>query len=249
MITTDLRTMAKLTEVQKVKLRPPANAGRNWVGIPHADLVEETKKVLDAFGWVVARTDYAMSKDKADLIASYHLALPKVPGMAKRFVPSIAVRHSNARRWALSMFVGIVVMDSKSDKWFGVPFFNLPLAKRHTNGVELPVVLMNGVMEAEARFVEIPDVIKELEKGVLDYQEKDHLTLKAGREGVLPWHLIGKLDKLTWESADSDSWELLRNMAEVTTNWNVPVEQLDRVMKFGRMLPGYPVETEIAGEK
>jgi hypothetical protein len=135
--------------------------------------------------------------------------------------------------------------------WVGVPLYYIPLAKRHTNGVNLNVILMNGLLEAQARFAEIPDTIKSMRHAGMTGEEAEHAVLEAGRGQLLPWHLIGQVDKHVLvdpnqETGDGDvlEWDMLVGFAKAAGEWNVPFYQLERIMKFGKLLSSYPATEE-----
>jgi hypothetical protein len=249
MITTDARTAATLKQVRKATTPIPARAGKNWFPIDHGELLDNFEVEIQVMGWETTTLAYSLSSGGADLVAGFGLAPSRLEGWKLKWgVPSLVLRNSNSRTRALAMYVGVLVSEGE---WIGVPLHYIPLAKRHTNGVNLNVILMNGLLEAQARFAEIPDTIKSMRHAGMTGEEAEHAVLEAGRSQLLPWHLIGQVDKHVLvdpnqETGDGDvfEWDMLVGFAKAAGRWNVPFYQLERVMKFGKLLSSYPAAEE-----
>ena len=237
MITTNKQTEATRKEVWKVELVPPnyggREAGKVWEGIPHKELIRAFYTHAGEAGWKLLGETFAMSNDGADLIAAYDLGPYKEITKANK---SVAIRHSNSGKSAMYLYLGLTL--DGYDWRCGIPFFKIRVAKRQTVGLDLGAALKNAIMEAEFKFPEILDFIKEMDQMELSEQEAEHLMLKAAREKAIGWSMLGELDE---NLDDLNSWGLLQSFAITMSNWNVPLKQLDRIMQFGRMLPGYPV--------
>lgn len=245
MITVNGLTGAGFAEVRKVKLERPSWAKGAWEGVSHKDLLNKFVGTLAEAGMRTTGGVYALNATKTDLIAAYDLD----PLVGERNVgtPNVAIRHSNSGESSMFAYVGLRVW--MNNVRLGIPFFKIRVVNRQTIGVDLSSALENVATEIKFRLAEIPDTIRSMKKeGVLGNEEIDHLFLKIGREGILPWSNLGMFDRLLSVELEKlpevESWTMVKLFALIVSRWNVPFKQLDAIIRFGQLLPGYPVQQE-----
>lgn len=104
--------MIKLQELSKIPLKKPANAGGYWQGIQHVQLVETIQEIGKELGYVCELVHLAFSTDKADIVATF-----TVTGTAwsipEGYDAILVAKNSNARRWGLSLSIGV---QNRADK-------------------------------------------------------------------------------------------------------------------------------------
>lgn len=226
-----------LEKVRKIVVEEPLNAGKNWVGIRHRDLLDKFKTCLSGINAKVVDSCYSLSSDNADLVAGFDLKVDWL-NFSKRTWPSVVIRNSNSRKRALGMYVGYRIAE------VGIPLFYFPLAKRHTNGVDLDSIMVETQFNLRQAIEDLEGVRDSMDTMTLSLMETEHTLMRAGRQEILPWHLIGQADKdiASFDNDHTTSWEALYGMCLAATKWNVPFYQMERLHKFGMMLPEYPVK-------
>lgn len=200
-------TKTKLTREQlaAVKLRTPANAGAYWRGIQHAELVDAVIAAHTRLGWKCSFDAAAMSNDKADIVASFVVEDMKGAEIPKGFEAMIAIKNSNAKRWGLSLTVGI----RHELRGTVIVLGRVPMSPVGSKRGEFKLdESMQAALVAAFDLFQKADAVVKTMTGELDAAGAQFFMIALGSRGTLPWKRIGAaveaLNQLT-----PSAWTLL----------------------------------------
>ena len=218
-----------LTALKRIPLIPPPNAGENWSGIKHSDLVKEIIATSEAQDLHVDNIDLTTDNDGRALAASFQLQ-----------------SHANQ---ILDYYLGITTSNGgyayrEIERWyFGVSRPDHPAIILHSweGSKHIPSRdVVRDVQEAIAVFTMrttfAPHQLTELKNIVYKDREYYYLALhKAGQQGIMPWSRIGQIDHLLAVHEKTNALEVLEAFAYVA-RMNPPLKQMRQIDLFRQIL-------------
>lgn len=233
-----------LDDIRAVPLLKPKNAGSYWEGISHGELINTLLQCLHDYGYKPFWPVYALSKDKADLAAAFHLSPSPLPA---GLTLNIAVQTSNARRRAVSLCVGLQI-DAGGNFVSG----DIPINRKHTNAFKLYDELMEGVKKFKEAADHLTETVEGYKSHLLSFDDIDLILMRAGRlkprTAKLPWDKIGWVSETMRTQfpkvSNRTSWRLLQVYSWAAAS-SPPLRQLDILSKFRELVP-LPCETALS---
>lgn len=227
-----------LGDLRGVTPTTPANAGRRWAAIPHAELVDTIKDECLTRNWRVKEELFTLTNEGADMAGA--LLLEGVRGVTVPTGQTLALGflNNNSRRKALKITVGTSVMCCNNGMCSG----DILLRRVHDQTVDLP----DEVDVALDRYVEAAGG---LALGVARLREQDlspaqasDILLEAGRRGLVGWATVGRVDaeyrKPTFaEHGQHNSWALLQAFTYAARPNINPIKQMEVYNAFRQLLP------------
>lgn len=228
-----------LKEVQAVKLQEPTGSrriGAYWQGVPHGELMDCILRECHDRHWSVGPQKYCLSRDGADLAMAMELKIPQVD-IPRGQILGLGVLTSNAMRRALRIVVGSTVVVCQN----GMVSGEVVLSRKHTIHfniqTEIQVALDTYLVKARG----LMDTVEGLKARVLTLTDAEGILMHAGRQEIMPWSRIGKVDKefrrpRFAEFRERTSWSLLNAFTWVVKQ-NPVLEQMDQINLFRELLP------------
>ncbi len=193
-----------LEQLARVRLVEPADAGALWQGVQHADLVTTFAQAITARNWTCHKTDMraALSKDKADVVASF--ALRRVP-TPDGFKVEVGIKHSNARRFGLSVFIGL-----HDQKW-GTSFvlFESEAGRKREGSFDLTQRIDESLTACAVVLDQAEQILADLRHTKIEGAELDRMFCHIGSEGILPWSRVGVVHRIAQRMGPFNALDLL----------------------------------------
>lgn len=238
MITVLAQNRLNLEDLKNIPVVRPERAGSRWQGIPHHDLAVTIHRELLDRGIGISGQLFGVDASKQTMVAGYsiefpgELGIPRIDGQTY----SLAVQNNNAMKYALTFAVGTVVLVCEN----GVVTGDFVVKRKHTIGLDLSEVVSAGIdrFVSEARQVE--HALQSLKERRLSRRQSDHLLMEAGRKKLLPFSLVGQVEReyqhpTHMEFAERTGWGLLNAWNHVAKKLN-PSRQISSIGGFRRML-------------
>lgn len=185
-----ITTKKKLTieQLARVKLVEPPDAGGLWQGVQHAALVRAITKTALDLGISSTYENAALSKDGADIAAVFKIGSDWTKAAEDLgFDVMLGVKNSNARRFALSLFIGL-----RCQKWKTALVLSESIAGRKREGrFNLTNRLNTAIADCIENLKTAPILLSCLRHKGLDAQQAESLVCRVGSEGVVPWSRAG----------------------------------------------------------
>lgn len=212
-----------------VPVRPECSD--RWMPVQHGALVDGIHAEASSRGLVATDERWAVDSQGMRLWGSIDFKLPKVGTREYRaldlVVPdgmglSLALRHSNGGHYAVTVGAGgkVFVCDN------GVLTAEYICKRKHTTGFDLDAL----VQDAFAHYVDesrnLNAFVERFQEADLSQTEANDLLLQAGRDNVVSWSLLGKVDA-EWreprhpEFSDRNAWSLYNAFTQVAQNASV----------------------------
>lgn len=209
------------------EVQVPANAGSRWMGVSHGRLVDgiiQTLKEDHGLVPVPSTETYAVSPNGAALIGGFALgrrtgkiveSCPLVggdsgdAGSLRSASQSIGFMHSNDLKKAVTIVGGGHVGLCTN----GMVHASHRLRRKHTIGLSLMDWLREGIEPMIQSQDLLSDQILHLHDHNVDTKRHDRYLLNLGRDGILPWRLVGEMDN-AWATALHSDGEVLPWMTE-----------------------------------
>ena len=191
-----------LEDLKSIPVTARGERTERWQGVQHGELVNTMKTVLkDQYSFNTKNETYAVSPNGAAIIGGFELALLNYQsvqmGLPQHTSFSVGFIHSNDSRKALTLCFGGRVALCEN----GMVVSDYTLKRKHTKGLYLRDWLREGFAGLTH---EISKAQVELNKmatiPVNTGRHHDEMLVKLGREGVIPWRLLGEVDK-GWHDA------------------------------------------------
>lgn len=230
------KTNIDINQLSRVKLQRPDKARSHWQGIRHIELVEAVQDECLSRGWKVTGSAFSLSADQGDLAGAFKLEVPDIRMPAGQGL-EIGFLTSNMMRRKLKLVVGSRVFVCNN----GMVSGDVVLCKKHTNRFDLHDSLTAAMDTYHEKALEIPKRVAALQQYELTVPEVDHILVETGRQGVMPWSLIGQVDKeyrqpTFAENGQRTSWGLLNAFTHIVKK-QPPLRQMDQINSFREMLP------------
>src|SRR5688572_23831132 len=94
-----------MAAVRGVKPVRPPDAGSEWQGVPHAELLDRLRAEAQSRGWATGVPVCHLFREGAELTAAFNIS--GGPGSGAMAMPGIGVRHGNSRRRSLTFYAGM----------------------------------------------------------------------------------------------------------------------------------------------
>jgi len=226
------------SDLHSVDVVRPETAGSRWAPVQHGKLADTLASNLLDRGIVIQNEVWAVDASGQDLVGGIDVRLPESLGIEPitGSLYSMALRHSNRQKFALTISCGLRVMVCQN----GVLTGEWVMRRRHTTGLDLGSEIDRGV----DRFVEearsAGQAVEQLRERSLTNRETDHLLMEAGRRKLMPFSHVGLVWK-RYQSPESEDW-LARNAWSLLNSFNEvvkrqsPVRQLTALDGFRTLL-------------
>jgi hypothetical protein len=236
MIHTNATNAVTEQALKRVPLIRPKWARNFWQGIKHLDLVTAIRSECEQRGWATKEAVFSLSKDRADMAGTFRIEIPSVE-MPDDQRLELGLLTSNAMRRTLKLVVGTRVFVCMN----GMVTGDVVLCKKHTTGFDLPEALHVAMDEYLEKVGRIPMMVKKMKDHTLIEAEVYEVLVETGRQGVMPWSLIGQVDWAYRNPAFTDfkprtSWSLLNAFTQVVKK-EPPLRQMDQINEFRQLLP------------
>lgn len=191
-------------DLHHIPITPRGQRSHIWKGIQHGELIEQILDVLRSdFGITPGCEQYAVSPNQSVLIGSLSLLHDGKPMLADQspnpLQYCLGIRHSNDSRYAVTGVAGgqILVCENGivagQDKW----------KAKHTKNFSIRKFVLDGISRFFDRIKSLNESLNTLSGTELSTEEFDLLLLKLARGKILPWRLLGEVDRLWLNPTDN----------------------------------------------
>lgn len=226
-------TKADLNEVQVVT---PERAGRVWRGIKHADLIDSMEHQIYERGWQINNQQFSLSDDRADLVGAFGLTIPGMDA-PEGIEFSLGFMTSNNLRRSLRLYVGSRIFVCNN----GCVTGELVLRHKHTSRFDLRSAMSTAMSLYFERIGKTKRMIEGWKTTPVFQPMINHILMEAGRQHIMPWSRIGKVDdefrNPTYaDHAEKTSWGLYNAFTHIVKQSPVHT-QMDQMNRFRELLP------------
>jgi hypothetical protein len=210
-----------------------------WKPVPHADLVAELIRGLEAQGVTVARDDYCtMGRDDAKLLGTMDLRIPDLD--TPDFGMGLGLRGSNDRTMAIQVIAAARVF--VCDNWaFSGSSGAVFLKKKHTSRLDLAAVVPPAIDQFLERAGAFRVDIDRMRDFALTDGRAKEIIHDAFTGGVLPLRLFPTVSRLYFDDEaqagkfpDRTLWSIKQAFTEAVKLLK-PVPQQASGLRIGRM--------------
>ena len=235
----------KLEDLHHIALRRPEKAGLRWQGIPHGALVKSLIAAIEKRGWEVKDTKFSVSPNETEMAGALNLKINDVK-LPEGLSLSLGILTSNAMKRSLLMVAGANVACCLN----GMATGQIVMRKKHTIGFNLENEIQDSLDEYRKQVIGIDQVVADLKETELPQKEADRVLMEAGRQRLMPWSRIGKVDaeyrKPTFaEHGQGTSYALLQAFTYHVKK-NAPLTQMTSMNRFRELLPVAPADPEVS---
>ena len=137
------------------------------------------------------------------------------PTFPDALVPAIALRHSNAGRWAISLAFGAYLLVCSNGLLVG----DIKIRQTHVQGIDLDGLVSSGFEEFSNVGSRARDFCERLMHTSIWRDDGARLLVEAARNKVVPWELLRAVDKAWNEPSHEDfqeptAWSLYNAFTE-----------------------------------
>lgn len=231
-----LKQLKKIEVVTPKRVLDGVASGKRWKGIQHAKLVQSILNGIAAKGWNVRGMQFALSNNHADMVGGFDLDIPKIPA-PKGQCFSLGLMTSNSMRRSLRLFVGTKIFICNN----GMATGEIVLAKKHTLYLNLDWEIEDSLGFYFEKAKEVKSIVKEMKQYELSEAKYEHILIEAGRQKVLPWSRLGKVDAeyanpRFQEFNQKTCWGLY-NAFTLIVQQSPPLFQMEKMNEFRKLLP------------
>lgn len=233
MITSTAST-ATTAHIRAAKVEEPPNAGKLWKGVPHIQLCARLMDMFNFHKWGPTEFRAHLSRDEADLVCSW-LFTDLGPRQNNRVLPSLGLVTSNARRKALTFFVG--VCDVKNEAALISTDFQ---GGRYTQNFDLAEEVDKAVKKFLEELPRAWMLKRHLTDLVLTEDDVAKILFTAARQRIIPWSRAGAMDT-RWRKNPKEfktGWDLMRLFQQF--NRYPSPDVLGQLLLFTQLLPKPP---------
>lgn len=211
-----------MAELMALPSREPEGCGRHFMSVDHGWLASKVMDTIEGTDWIVKGVAIcAVSKDL--LVSTVCVAFEKTS--EKELSYFFGVRNPNDRVRKIEFFGGV----SGS---FGVVLSKGSLGIKHTILQDIPTQLEDALAEFTLATASYRSKTSILSKEIICQSEALELLARAGRDHILPWSRVGRVDKAIRGYFDKlTRWKLLVETCKVI-RMNPPCDQLDQMWAF-----------------
>lgn len=186
----------------------PENTSDRYQPVQHKDLVSSITNRLDKHGVIIEEEKFNLSKNDRELAGSFRVSIPNEEA-PQGTAFSLGFHHALTGAHSIKFAAGLEIFICGN----GMVSGDFCIKKMHTTGFNLSVHIEAGINQFLRESTKTQSTIDALKQRELaDYQVNNRL-MAAGREGLLPWSAIGKVDREyrnpTFKTFDrKDAWGL-----------------------------------------
>lgn len=187
------RQLHELDAIEVPSVAPWAitrGGGTRWKPINHGVLARAVIRTAEDGGLVVKEAQWATNPSETDLFGSIVFGPSRGYRVPKGLSLAIALRHSNAGRYAVTFGFGarVIVCDN------GLLAGEHVVSHKHMKDLRVEVLVEEGISRFRERASEVGALTRRLKAERLRNAVADRLIVEAGRRGVLPWSQLGKVE-------------------------------------------------------
>lgn len=196
-----------------------SRSSARWVPVNHGVLADTVVEQAERFGLKTIAEGWTTTRNGLGMLGALTFDRPKGVVLPKGVQLCLGVRHSNDGYYAMSFMVGATVVVCTN----GLIVSEIRaavLSRKHTKGVELVSVVQRGIERFMHEADGIGSVVKSLEDRELTDPQAQRLIAQAGRDGVMPWSMLGAVDE-EWRSPthkefrERNAWSLYNAFTKV----------------------------------
>jgi hypothetical protein len=181
----------RMTRPQLMEIPIPKyeGSGTKWEGVNHGSLASTVIEVCTAMEFKILSETWYVNPNKAALYGCVDLQPESMGNVLDLGTPgcfSLAIRHSNDQRMAITMGVGAKVFLCSN----GVMTAEFLCKKRHLTGLALTEIVEDGINLYVKKSADLSSQIKALRDRPITKQEASYAILKSAREGVIPFRYL-----------------------------------------------------------
>ena len=216
-----------IEQLRTVPMTARGERSGRWQGIQHGDLVDTMQSVLKReHSSLIEKATYAVSPNGAAVIGGFELmdldgAPREIDGLPQKATQSVGFVHSNDSRKALTLCFGARVMLCNN----GMVCADVVVKRKHTKGLFLKEWLTTGLRELKDNAIINQEKMKDLTTWKVTPRTHDSMLLALARRKILPWRLIGDVDKC-WKNAVDGNVDWVLDQ-EQQGDWNFEGSHLD----------------------
>lgn len=236
-------TLTELSDLKKVQIYRPDNAGSTWKGMSHSNTVKQILNILTGKDLECRGLRFCLSRNNADMALAINVLLPEQPNIKTMFshkpitmFPSFGLITSNARRLKLTFYCG--VSDTKGQaafvghRWFA--------SKRHTTKFSSEKEIETAIDIWTNTYPDVIDSINRLRLFVMSRKQVDRVLINANEKHLISWARIRQVTKLVSETTTPrgktcNAWDLMVQFSRLVP-MNRPIFQMNQLYEFGQML-------------
>lgn len=225
-------------QLREIPLIRPESAGGQWQGLQHGELVSAILDEARCRKWVVNGSKFSVGARGADIVGAFDLSVPNMPAPDGQTL-SMGVVNSNSRKTAPTLLVGTTVVVCTN----GMATGEIVLRNKHIKGFDLYDGIEKGFDEYKRKAGEIDKVVAKLKRTRMHIIEVEHALMQAGRDLLMPWSRIGKVD-VVYRSKEHQkihghgtAWSLLNAFTSIVKQ-NRPWLQMKMMSGFRALLLG-----------
>tara|TARA_R110002020_G_scaffold115383_1_gene265294 strand:- start:2258 stop:3016 length:759 start_codon:yes stop_codon:yes gene_type:complete len=226
----------KLEDLHHIPLRRPEKAGLRWQGIPHGALAKSLIAAIEKRGWEVKDTKFSVSPNETEMAGALDLKINDVK-LPEGMSLSLGILTSNAMKRSLIMVAGANVACCLN----GMATGQIVMRRKHTIGFNLENEIQDSLDNYRQQVSWTNQVVADLRETELPQGRADRVLMEAGRQRLMPWSRIGKVDKeyrnpTFAEHGKGTSWALLQAFTYHVKK-NSPLTQMTSMNRFRGLLP------------
>ncbi len=202
--------------------------GTSHTLIPHALAFKELMRCADKFDWEIEKTHCAISKDilRLNSLIAIEFTCKSLPKIDKARY-SFAILNGNDRHTAMRFYGGLSAATFKA----GVVLSDPEVKTRHTINADLQTTICMAMDVFNFEAASYKQEVAQLRKVKLKESDVQSLLFAAGRDKLMPWSRIGKIDSLYWSKSCENLWQLLLCYGRIAQH-NPPIQQCRQMFGF-----------------
>lgn len=178
-------------QLRAIPITTPKNAGTNWQGIQHGFLADTIHSELEHRAITVKKESWHLAgKNDSRLAGSLNLTIPSLDA-PEGMDFCLGVHHSNDTYFALKFVVGTQIFVCSN----GMVSGDFLVRKLHTFGLNLTNCISDGIDKYLHEVRNIGEFITDLKTRPVQENTLNKILTETGRQNILPWSRIGKIDK------------------------------------------------------
>lgn len=207
--------------------------GSRWKPVNHGELVDTLFEEVERAGLRCAEHAWGVNDAGTDLFGSVVFERPGGRVLPEGTALSLALRHSNAGRYALTFgFGGRVLVCSN-----GLLVAEHTVSRKHTTNVRLEEPIREGLERLLEGTERTASFVARLRATRVNKRLADRILVEAARTDVLPWSKLGKVDALWRDNPEPTfrprtAWSLYNCFTEVLKQTG-PARQLGGLQGLG----------------
>lgn len=191
------------SELNSVPVTDRGNRSQRWQGIQHGELISAFRTVFEDVGLTPINERYYMSPSQATVVGGFDIGRDDgdvvIPGLPQRTVHSFGFLHDNSSKHALRCTAGGTVSICSNGMVSGMSTWK----HKHTSGLNLLPFLRHHVTAYASNMMDTERLFRSFTKHTVSRDVFDEALLCLGREGILPWRLLGLVDR-HWENPEDN---------------------------------------------